>query len=63
MDWNYFFIALALVLVIEGIMPFLNPASLRKTLILIVQMSDRTIRAAGLASMLLGILILHLAHR
>lgn len=63
MDWNYFFIALALVLVIEGIIPFLNPASLRKTLILIVQMSDRTIRAAGLASMLLGILILHLAHR
>lgn len=55
--------ALALVLVIEGIIPFLNPASLRKTLILIVQMSDRTIRAAGLASMLLGILILHLAHR
>ncbi|HET7369486.1 MAG TPA: DUF2065 domain-containing protein [Gammaproteobacteria bacterium] len=55
-------IAVALVLVIEGVMPFLNPAGLRRTLALLTEMDDRYIRAAGLSSMLVGVVLLYVIH-
>lgn len=60
MDWRDLWTALALVMVIEGIMPFLSPHSLRKALVQIAQMDDKTLRWAGLASMVLGIVVLNL---
>ena len=51
--------ALALVLVIEGIMPFLNPEQFRQTLLSAARMSDRTLRVAGLLSMLSGVGLLY----
>ena len=60
--WSSLFIALALILIIEGILPFLNPAGLRKSLLLITQMDDRVMRIGGLVSMLLGIALLYWAH-
>jgi uncharacterized protein YjeT (DUF2065 family) len=60
--WDSLFIALALILIIEGILPFLNPAGLRKSLLLITQMDDRTMRIGGLVSMLAGIALLYWAH-
>jgi len=60
--WDSLFIALALILIIEGILPFLNPAGLRKSLLLITQMDDRTMRIGGLVSMLAGVALLYWVH-
>ncbi len=57
--WQDLLVAVALVLVIEGIMPFLNPEGMRRTLLLISQMSDSTLRFAGLTSMVIGCLLLY----
>ncbi len=58
-NWHDLLVALALVLVIEGILPFVNPGGLRRTLLLLSQMSDQHLRVAGIASMLLGLLLLY----
>ncbi len=58
--WHDLLKAVALVLVIEGIMPFLNPQALRRMLALVVQMDDRSLRVAGLMSMLGGLALLYL---
>lgn len=46
--------ALCLVLVIEGIMPFLAPSSWRNMMLTVAQADDKNIRILGLVSMLLG---------
>ncbi len=46
--------ALCLVLVIEGIMPFLAPSSWRNMLLTLAQSNEKYIRIMGLASLLLG---------
>ena len=51
--------AIALLLVIEGIMPFLNPKMWRETMQQISLMSDNTLRWIGLGSMLFGVLLLY----
>ena len=53
--------ALALMLVIEGILPFTSPRIWRETFRTLIEMSDGQIRFAGLASMLIGLAILFLA--
>lgn len=50
--------AIALVLVIEGLLPFLMPRLWRDTFRRIVEHSDGQIRFFGLTSMLLGVLLL-----
>lgn len=50
--------ALALVLVLEGILPFASPAALRRALRVMDQLTDGQLRASGLASMLFGLLLL-----
>ncbi len=57
--WNDLLAAVALVLVIEGFMPALNPAGLRRALEQIARLPDRTLRAAGLFSMIVGALLLY----
>jgi uncharacterized protein YjeT (DUF2065 family) len=52
-------IAFCLLLVLEGMLPFLLPAHWRKMLLSVSQFSDRSIRLAGLSSMLLGVLLLY----
>ena len=58
MNWRELFTALALVLVIEGVFPFLNPGGLRRALAVINQLSDRQVRYAGLACMTAGLIAL-----
>jgi len=55
-----FLSALALMLVLEGILPFVSPRSFRRTLAAVAQVEDRVLRIAGLASMLAGALLLYL---
>ena len=58
--WQDLLAALALVLVIEGMVPFLNPQSLRRMLETVSQLDDRTLRIAGLISMLCGVVMLYI---
>jgi len=60
--WVKLLMALALVLVIEGIMPFLNPAGWRRMIAMAAQLDDVTLRAIGLTSMVLGVVLLYLVH-
>jgi uncharacterized protein YjeT (DUF2065 family) len=53
-----FLMAFALMLVIEGILPFLFPAQWRETFRRITQLGDGQIRFIGLTSMLAGLLLL-----
>ncbi|MDA0275786.1 MAG: DUF2065 domain-containing protein [Proteobacteria bacterium] len=50
--------AIALVLIIEGLLPFLAPNAWRETFRRILQLSDGQIRFFGLTSMILGLLLL-----
>ncbi len=52
--------ALALMLVVEGILPFLNPGALRRALQSAGQMDERSLRIIGLVSMLCGVALLYL---
>lgn len=52
--------AFALMLIIEGVLPFLAPNLWRDTFRRIIQMSDGQLRFIGLSSMLLGLLLLAL---
>ncbi|MEO8202661.1 MAG: DUF2065 domain-containing protein [Betaproteobacteria bacterium] len=54
-----FLMAFALMLVIEGLVPFLAPTLWRDTFRRITQMSDGQIRFFGLTSMLVGLLLLY----
>jgi uncharacterized protein YjeT (DUF2065 family) len=53
-----FIIALALMLILEGVLPFLAPNLWRDTFRRITQMSDGQIRFVGLSSMIVGLLLL-----
>lgn len=53
-------LAFALMLVLEGLMPFLAPAAWRETFRRLIQFSDGQIRFVGLTSMLVGLIILTL---
>jgi uncharacterized protein YjeT (DUF2065 family) len=61
--WHDLGVALALLLVLEGILPFANPGALRRALQAMEQMSDNQLRIAGLASMLVGLLFLVFINR
>ena len=50
--------ALCLVLVIEGILPFLSPARYRAFLEEVSTMSDRALRTAGAIAMIIGAILL-----
>jgi len=49
--------AIALVLVVEGLMPVLAPRAWRDTFRRLIEMSDGQIRFIGLASIALGLIV------
>jgi len=53
-----FLMALALMLILEGALPFLSPSLWRDTFRRITQLSDGQIRFVGLSSMIVGLLLL-----
>jgi uncharacterized protein YjeT (DUF2065 family) len=61
--WHDLIVALCLVLVVEGILPFLSPPSWRKMVLNVVQLDDRSMRLMGLVSMLIGVGVLWLINR
>lgn len=56
LDWVWG--ALALMLVFEGLLPFLSPGAWRRVFEQAMRLSDGQIRFIGLSSMLTGLLLL-----
>ncbi len=57
--WQDFFAAMALVLVIEGMLPFIKPEAWRKTIGRIAGQPNNALRLMGLMSMLMGVALLY----
>jgi uncharacterized protein len=55
---DHFLTALALVLIIEGLLPFFSPKGWRGVFEKVLKLSDGQIRFYGLGSMLLGLIML-----
>ena len=57
--WHDLLVALALLLVIEGVVPFLNPGAMRRAMLALADMNDGALRFAGLTVMVAGCLLLY----
>ena len=55
-----FLMALGLVFVLEGLLPFLGPRVWRRLMQQMIIQNDRSLRLFGLVSMLLGLSVLYL---
>ncbi|MCX7150579.1 MAG: DUF2065 domain-containing protein [Rhodocyclales bacterium] len=55
---NILLLAFALMLVIEGLLPFLAPRVWRETFRRVTELTDGQIRFIGLSSMLVGVVLL-----
>jgi len=51
--------ALALMMVLEGVLPAANPGALRRAFLQAAEMDDRSLRTAGFLSMGIGVLLLY----
>ena len=60
LDWTDLLAALAIVCIIEGVIHFSSPATMKRLLARMSAMEDREMRIVGLGSMLLGLAILFL---
>ena len=60
--WQVFPVALALVFIVEGMLPFISPDRWRAMLAMAEQMDERSIRLVGLGCMLFGLLLLYRFH-
>ncbi len=60
MDWRDLWAAFALYLVLEGVLPFLNPGGARKAFSTLSQLDERILRRIGLGSMIAGCVVLYL---
>lgn len=58
--WETLLAAVALMLVLEGIIPFLYPGKWRNLVARLAQISDGQLRVMGLVSMLIGVALLYL---
>ena len=56
--WDWLLGALALMLVLEGLLPFLSPQAWRQVFERATRLSDGQIRVIGLTSMVIGALLL-----
>ena len=57
--WDELWIATALILVIEGVWPFLSPETMRRAMLTVAEQDNRTLRSIGLISMLVGVGLLY----
>lgn len=60
--WHNLFLALGLLLVIEGLLPFLNPAGFKQAMQLISQMTEKQLRISGFVSMIAGVIIMYIVN-
>ena len=60
MHWSDLLAAFALYLVLEGILPFVNPQAMKRLLQTLSGLGDAQLRLWGLTSMIAGIVLLYL---
>ncbi len=58
MYWTEILTAVALVLVIEGMLPFIAPNRYKQMVAQVVRLSDNYLRTFGLAAMIAGLVLL-----
>jgi uncharacterized protein len=62
-SWSDLLAGVALYLVLEGVLPFLNPQAMKRVLTAMATFSDQRLRLWGLASMAAGVLLLYFVRR
>ena len=60
--WRDLGIAISLMLVIEGIIPFLYPGRWRQLVATLANVDDATLRLIGLGSMIAGVVLLYVVN-
>ena len=60
--WREIGIAISLMLVIEGIIPFLYPQRWRQLVASLAEIDNSTLRRIGLGSMIAGLILLYLVN-
>jgi len=56
--WKEILTAVALVFIIEGMLPFVGPGRYRQIVAQVVRLSDNQIRTFGLTAMITGLVVL-----
>lgn len=59
---NIIVMAVGLFLIIEGFFPFLSPKRWRQIVQMMTKQSDNTLHITGLISMVIGLILLYIAH-
>jgi hypothetical protein len=59
LQWSDLLAALGLLLVLEGVMPFLNPEGTRRLFARLALVTSRELRVAGFISLALGLVVLY----
>ena len=57
--WDDLLSALALMLVMEGLLPFISPGSFREAMQAMLKMNDSQLRRAGLFAMVAGAVLIY----
>lgn len=60
MNWQDLLTAFALLLILEGLLPFASPTSIKKVYKAMVETPESTLRMFGLASIVAGLALLYL---
>lgn len=58
MYWTEILTAVALLFIIEGMLPFVRPGRYKQLVAQIVRLSDNQLRTFGLSAMIIGLLLL-----
>ena len=61
LQWSDLLAAVAILLVLEGVLPFLNPNGTRRLFARLALVTSAEMRVAGFISLVLGLLLLYLA--
>ena len=59
MGFKDLFIAISLVLILEGLIPFISPSLYKRTLLQMLEISESSIRIMGLFLIILGVIIIN----
>lgn len=61
MNWHDLLTAVALLLILEGLLPFISPESIKKVYKTMVETPESSLRMVGLASIVSGLVLLYLS--
>ena len=61
MDWHDLINAVALLLILEGLLPFVSPDSIKKLYKTMMETPESSLRMMGLASIVAGLVLLYLS--